>query len=254
MKLTQNSNSHVVSGPKLTALLALMVVLAAGLVLAPASRADTDTARSIEVSGEAERRVAPDMALLSMQVVSESPDAAAARREADGITAAALAALRAHGIEGPDIDSSGLSIQPQYRWIKDEQRQELVAYRVSRSIDARLLDLDRLGVVLEAVSESGVNSMRPPRLGLVDEESVYRDVLEAAVINARERAMVIADALDEDLGATLSISTYKSPVPRPIAQERMMMAADSAPTAPGSSYESGYLTYSVTLNASFALD
>jgi uncharacterized protein YggE len=75
-----------------------------------------------------------------------------------------------------------------------------VGYRVSRSIDARLLDLDKLGPLLVALSESGVNSMRPPRLGLVDEESVYREVLEAAVRNARERAGVIAAALGEESG------------------------------------------------------
>jgi uncharacterized protein YggE len=242
-----------VAGFNLKALLPLALALACGLALAPASHADDDV-RSIQISGEAERRIAPDMALLLMEVVSESPDSAVARREADGITAAVLKVLRNHGIESPDIDSSALSIQPQYRWIKNEQRQELVSYRVSRGIDVRLLDLDKLGVVLEAVSESGINSMQPPRLGLVDEESVYREVLEAAVRNARERAAVIANALDEDLGDTLSISTHRSPVPRPMAQERMMMAAADSAAAPGSSYESGYLTYSVTLTASFALD
>ena len=82
---------------------------------------------------------------------------------------------------------------------------------------------------------------------------MYREVLEAAVRNARERAGVIAAALGEELGATLSISTQQPVMPRPIAQERMLMAADAAPAAAANSYESGYLTYSVTLSASFAL-
>jgi hypothetical protein len=53
-----------VSGPNLKALLTVVLALAGGLALSPASYADDDV-RSIQVSGEAERRVAPDMALLS---------------------------------------------------------------------------------------------------------------------------------------------------------------------------------------------
>lgn len=208
---------------------------------------------SIEVTGRSELRVAPDMALLGLDVLTENADAAVARRQADAITAEALTVLRGAGLADADIDTTGLQITPQYRWLKEERQQELTGYRVARNIQVRLLDLDTLGELITTLSDTGINRMNAPRLGLQDEEQVYRQVLAAAAANARERAEVIAASLGEELGATLSASTQRESNNRPMLAERAMMAADAAPASSVESYSAGYLTYSVTINASFSL-
>ncbi len=43
------------------------------------------------------------------------------------------------------------------RWLKEQQQQLLIGYRVSRRIDVRVLDLEQLGGILEALTETGVN-------------------------------------------------------------------------------------------------
>jgi uncharacterized protein YggE len=163
----------------------LAVLLGAMALTLPALADQNGPVRSISVSGEAERRVAPDMATLSMNVVTEAEDAAQARREADAVTARALALLQSAGIDDSDIDTTGLAVNPQFRWLKEEDRQQLTGYQVSRSIEVRLLELDKLGELLIGLSESGVNRIQPPRLGLVNEESTYQAVLAAAADNAR---------------------------------------------------------------------
>lgn len=217
-----------------------------------ASFAD-DYQRRIEVTGKSEIRVAPDMAFLQLDVVTQNKDAAVARREADAVTAKALSVLREAGLADADIDTTGLSIAPQYRWLKDERTQELTGYRVSRNIAVRLLELDRLGELVTGLSDTGINRMQAPRLGLQDEESVYRNVLAAATANARQRAAVMASSLGEELGPVISASTQRESAPRPMLAERAMMAADSAPTSSGESYSAGYLSYAVTINAAFSL-
>ena len=89
------------------------------LAFGGAAWADGDTRRSVRVSGEAETRVAPDMATVSAEIVVESRTAADARSEANDVTARALSELEELGIASNDIDSTGLSIQPQYEWQKD---------------------------------------------------------------------------------------------------------------------------------------
>ncbi|MFT4769011.1 MAG: hypothetical protein ACI8RN_002151 [Glaciecola sp.] len=212
-----------------------------------------DLQRRIEVTGKSEVRVAPDMANLQLDVVTENLDAAVARREADAITATALQVLRDAGITNADIDTTGLSIAPQYRWLKDERTQELTGYRVSRNIAVRLLELDALGELVTTLSDTGINRMQSPRLGLQDEESVYRGVLAAAAENARERASVIASALGEELGPVISASTQREAAPRPMLAERALMASDSASASSGESYSAGYLSYSVSISAAFSL-
>lgn len=229
----------------------LVTILLAALAL-PAQAEHGPKPRSVTVSGEAERRVAPDMATLDMAVVIDGIDAGRAREEADATVARARSLLRARGIEDGDVDSSALEIMPQYRWTEDTREQRLVGYRVTRRIEVRLVDLSLLGDLLVALSDAGINEVRPPRPGLKDPESVYREVLAEAADNARRRAVVLAETLGEELGEVLSIDTQDTQRPIPVAREAMMMAAD-AKSGGGSSYQSGDLTFRVTLLARFGL-
>lgn len=231
---------------------AFAALLFVAITTATPGLADDDQ-RRIEVTGKSEIRVAPDMAHLLLDVVTENKDAVIARQEADAVTARALTALRDAGLADADIDTTGLAIAPQYRWLKDERAQQLTGYRVSRNIAVRLLDIDRLGELVTTLSDTGINRMQPPRLGLVDEESVYRGVLAAAAKNARDRASVLADSLGEELGPLLSASTQREYKPRPMLAERSLMAADAAPASPGDSYSAGHLSYTVSINAAFSL-
>lgn len=230
-------------------------IAATGLALGSAQAlADVDEPRSVTVTGIAEQRVAPDMAWLNFEVVTENMDPALARRQADKTTQKALRILMARGIKNEDIDSTGLNIAPQYRWLRSEERQELTGYRVARSIEVRLLDIDQLGRVMTELSDAGINRVQAPRLDLVDPEATYQAVLADAARNARARAEIIAATLGETLGGVRSVSTQRDTAPAPMYRERMAMAmADAAPSPEAESYQSGHLTYKVTLSASFLL-
>jgi len=229
-----------------------LVLAVLGLLGALPARAEDD--RSISVTGVAERRVAPDMATLTMAVVSDALEPADARGDADAIVARVLEALRSRGIADGDIDSSSLQVSPQYRWREERRERQLTGYQVKRNLTVRLTDLDRLGELLVALSEAGVNQIQPPTLGLLDREAMYREVLAAAAMNARERAEVLAETLDVELDGVLSVRTQDaSPPPAPVPYERAMMAADAGDGA-AASYQSGDLNFRVHLYVTFALD
>ena len=232
--------------------LALILAVIALFVILPA-RADED--RSISVTGVAERRVAPDMATLTMAVVNEALDPADARRDADATVARVLEVLRGRGVADGDIDSSSLQVSPQYRWHEEQRERQLTGYQVRRNLTVRLTDLDLLGELLVALSEAGVNQIQPPRLDLQDREALYREVLAAAAQNARERAGVLAETLDVELDGVLSVRTQDaSPPPAPVPYERAMMMAADAGDGAAASYQSGDLNFRVQLQVTFALD
>lgn len=231
-----------------------LAIAALSCIISTDALAD-ETPRTVNVRGEAQKRVAPDMATIRVEVLSENFDAAAARREADALTLAALETLRESGLADADIDSTALSINPQYRWLKDARKQELTGFRVSRGITARIMDLEKLGPLLEALSNGGVNRVQPPALGVADDEAIRRELLAAASINARERAAAIANALGERLGDVLQISENGTAQPYPMAREQMMMGASAmADAQPGESYSAGDLTFTSSVSASFALE
>lgn len=231
--------------------LALALALLAVVVALP-THADDD--RSITVTGTAERRVAPDMATLTMAVVSEALAPAEARRDADAIVARVLEVLRGRGIAEGDIDSSSLQVSPQYRWREERRERQLTGYEVRRNLTVRLTDLDLLGELLVALPEAGVNEIQAPQLGLQDREALYREVLAAAAKNARERAEVLAGTLDVELDGVLSVRTQDAaPPPAPIPYARAMMAADAG-EGDAASYQSGDLNFRVQLQVTFALE
>lgn len=232
---------------------ALLATLAALLLTFAFDVTAQESPRSINVQGEAERRVAPDMATLRLEVRIDAREPADARREAAVRTQRALETLRGAGLADADIDSTALSINPQYRWLKNEQRQELTGYRVSRTITARLLALEQLGTLLEALSDAGINRVQPPQLGVLDDESIRRELMAEAALNARERASAIATALGESLGEVLYVSTQGTPYPMPARQERMMMA-DTAAGSAAESYNAGHIDYRMDVSAAFALE
>jgi uncharacterized protein YggE len=208
--------------------------------------------RTVSVTGEAEQEVMPDMALITAQVVVLNSDAAAARAEADTVSARALAVLRSLEIDDEDIDSSALNIAPRYRWDNERREQRQVGYQVTRSITARLKDLTRLGALMIQLSDAGINQVQPPQLRIQDEESLHQSLLVAAAQNARQRAQTLATALGETLAGVQSVGVRGQPQPRPMAAERMMVAADAAPS-PEASYQAGTLSYRVVVDASFLL-
>jgi len=242
-------------GPRGSATIGLVSVCLLTLLfnLLVTQRVLAQTDASISVTGIAERRVAPDMAPLSMAVVRDAMQPADARRDADATVARALEMLRSRGIADGDIDSSALEVNPQYRWNDERRERQLTGYRVSRGLTVRLTELDLLGELLVALSELGVNQIQAPRPGLQDPETVYREALAAAAVNARERAEVLAATLDEDLGRVLRVraSDDVSP-PVPMRFESARMSADAGEVAVAS-YQSGDLDFSVHLDVTFAL-
>lgn len=216
--------------------------------------AQADDDRIVQVSGSAAERVAPDMAMLRVAAVSEAVTAQAARREADKTIAKTLEMLRGLGIASTEIDTSGLQVTPEYRWTEETRERELTGYRVIRNVDIRLLDLALLGDVLTGLSEAGINQMAPPVLGLADPEVVYQRVLAAAAMNAKARAVVLAEAMGAELGPVLRMSASNNHYPQPMRREMAIMAAAEAAASASESYQSGDLSFSVEISVTFEID
>ncbi|MEO0437977.1 MAG: SIMPL domain-containing protein [Pseudomonadota bacterium] len=249
--------------------LLLLPLCLSGALHAPVTLADTSLTneteigaapqrRTVSVSGEAERRVQPDMALLSVQVLVQSERADEARVQVDEVTANALAMVRKMGVADADIDSTGIRVDPKYRWVERNREQELVGYEVSRSLELRILDLDALGKLITGLSDLGVNRISPPVLGLQSRELLHQQVLAEAASNARLRAVAMAEALNAKVGEVVDLSASNAPLPQAMNRQRarISMAMESASSDNAefeASYSVGYVTIRSSVLATFAL-
>ena len=120
--------------------IAATVLLSAGAALAQPAAVPTQTMPSpttLTISAEGRVTRAPDIAEVSGGVVTSAPTAAAAMAENATRMSAVVAAVKKSGIADRDIQTTGLNLQPQYRYA-DNQPPVLTGYQVTNTVSLRL--------------------------------------------------------------------------------------------------------------------
>ena len=229
--------------------IALSLVLSCILAAAPA-HAD-EHLRTVTVDGKASLTAPPDMAYVSMAVQARDLDLGAARRQVVDVTVSFLEFCEQQGIEPSKVRTTGLSIQPQYRWDEESNQQELQAYLVRRQLDVEIGDLDLLGTLIEGAADIGVNEVSPPRLASSSADELHREALAVAARDARSNAKVLAETLGASLGAVVEVTARRQPVPRPgpVMERVQLAAADGA----AESYATGDIRFEASVTATFEL-
>jgi len=206
----------------------------------------------VTVDGQGSVTAAPDMALVTMSVQSRNLDLAAARADVLKITRRVLRVLEQLAIAETDVISSSLTVRPEYRWNNDSRQQELLAYLAQREFRVTVKQLPKLGELLEASVDVGVNQVSPPQLGHSRERELHRQALALAAVDAKANAQVLTEALGATLGEATNILSTTMPVPRPPQMMReMVMSASDAPRA--ETYQTGELTFEAQVRVSFDL-
>jgi uncharacterized protein YggE len=204
--------------------------LAFGLILLAFSAVSGQAAdRLVTVTGEATVAVAPDMALIRVGVTSAGKTA----REASDVNArqmtAVLAAIKDAGIGARDIQTSRLSLQPQY----DPNRSgtaRLLGFQATNQITVNIRDIDKLAGIIDQAIAAGANEMSGLEFVVSEQSKLLDQARDDAIADARRKAERYAKAAGVKLGAVTSISEEGStPQPRLI----QAMRAGAAPVAPG---------------------
>jgi uncharacterized protein YggE len=177
------------------------------LVMAAAMPAHaTEEAARITVTGEGRVDAAPDMATVSLGVVTEGATAAEAMAANSIQLSAVLERLKASGIEDRDVQTQGLSINPNWQQTDADPTPRIVGYQASNMLTVRVRALDRLGAVLDMAIADGANSFNGLSFGLSDPLPAMTEARKRAVADAMARAGVLTQAAGLMLGPVVSIS------------------------------------------------
>jgi len=189
----------------------------------------------IVVTGEGRVEVAPDMATITLGAQAEALNAAEALAATSAATARILAQLSEAGIEPRDIQTANLSLSPRYDHARSGTGpMRLLGYLASNTIRVRVRDLDALGARLDAAVAAGGNRFDGLAFGLQDPEPVTDEARRRAVVDARRKAELYAEAAGVTLGPVLTITDQGSfGAPQPRMRAEMMMADAAVPVAAG---------------------
>lgn len=225
----------------------LSLLLVASLFVVSAALAEDP--RLVTVSGSGEVLVEPDLASLGIGVEARAQTVDAARGQVNDTVREVLELTRASGIAQEQVASAALIVRPDYQWMPESREQKLLGYVVTRRMNIRLSDISLLGEILEGVLKLGINQVDPPVFDTTRRAEFERQALAAAAKDAQQRARVLAQALDMDLGPAHRIEATGGPVVRRMAER--VMAASSADDA--GSYQTGEIRIGSQVNASFKL-
>lgn len=223
-----------------TAVLLALATLAAAACGRLGSTADGSDVEPtlVTVSAYAEARRPPDIAILSTGVVSLAADANGAIRRNSERMARVVAALRAAGIADRDVQTSGVSLNPDYHYLANRPPR-IRGYYASNTVNVTVRDIGNLGGILDALVATGSNQINGPSFDIEDKDAVLDEARGKALAKARARADGYARRLGLRVRRVISVDeTGGRGIPRPVyardaAAEQASAGNASAPIAPG---------------------
>ncbi|HWX54990.1 MAG TPA: SIMPL domain-containing protein [Verrucomicrobiae bacterium] len=186
----------------------IRTVIAFLLLAATAAAQDKLPPRVVRVVGTADVSVVPDRAVIAIGVEKQNASASLAKLAADGAARRLLAALRGDGIEEKDIQTTFLSLQPQFNYRKGMRISYFVAEQ-TMSITVR--DLPKLDAVLESLIKAGGNRIDSIYYETSDLRKYRDQARDQAAKAAREKAQALAHALGQEIGRAYSIEEVPEP-------------------------------------------
>ena len=109
----------------------------------------------IWVNGEGKVSVAPDLAVVQLGIEAQANTVAEAQSQASTAMDAVMKALKAAGVADKDIKTQYFSINRVTRWDDKLQREEVIGYRVSNLVTAKIRAIGKAGDIIDAVAEAG---------------------------------------------------------------------------------------------------
>jgi len=162
----------------------------------------------IWVTGQGEVMAVPDIAELRLGVEVQADTVAEAQTQASAAMDKVQQALEDNGVAEKDIQTQRYSIYPVTKWISDKDEQEIVGYRVTNIVVAKIRDVDEAGAIIDAVAEAGGDSTRIQAISFdVDDKTPnYEQARAKAVEDANNKATQLAELADVGLGKATYIS------------------------------------------------
>jgi hypothetical protein len=223
----------------------LATAAVAGILLAAPAFAQTELPSALTVSGEATVSATPDEAQIDAGVSSDGKTAREASDTNNTAMGKILLALKAVVIDQKDIQTSQLSLQPQYA-PNHSGPSPVVGYRASNRVTIKLHDVLKVAGMIDTLVGAGANEINGIAFSVSNASKLLDDARQRAIADARRKAEIYAKAAGVTLGAPLAISEEGAPGPTPYRRMSAGLAA-ATPIAPGEQ------TLQITVSVSWAI-
>jgi uncharacterized protein YggE len=197
----------------------------------------------LTVSGTSQADVAPDEAILTLQVVSRGDNATSVSNENKQGLSDVMAALTGQGLPAGAVETTGLLLDRWTEWDPKSQTMVEKGYEQTTTLKVTVTDIASVGSILDAAVNAGANSVQEIvfQLRPETEQKLKETALKEATTVAKAKAQVLADASGAKLGKIASLTEtsevrpwYYTPkaaaaettAPTPISPEKVTVTAN----------------------------
>lgn len=207
------------------------------------------TPNTITITGDGKVTGVPDIATVDLGMLTTSSKVSEAQSANVSKMNELTVRLKNLGISSQDLKTTQYNISPRYDYRAG--RSVLAGYDVQQTLNAKVRDLEKLSLVLQAAADVGANQIGGLSFTIDDPEALRAVARLKAISNARAKAAALAGAIGVKLGPVVSFSeaedNERPPIPYTYAREGLGGAA------PAPSVESGSLDIVSTVTLSYEL-
>ena len=187
----------------------------------------------IRVEGKGIIRRKPDVIRLSFNLKTENEKYEVAIIEYNEHNEKLVGAVTATGLMKEDIKTTNLHVGTHYEQEHDGKFYKNVfkGYQITSKLDLEMpMDLNKLSQLIEEITRGGTTPEFSITFGVSDEDRVLEEALKEAVLDARKKAKILAEAMEVKLGHVKVVTAVNedqifnpSRVDMPMAMKSMEM-------------------------------
>jgi uncharacterized protein YggE len=230
-------------------LLMLMAAVAIALVVTPAAAPAAEPinpaplppalpapppqgARTIEVTGNGEAHVAPDVASLNLAIETHAATAQQSAGQNAALAQKVVDALNTKLQGKGKVWTGGYSLYPEYNEPRPNEKPLVTGYRAENSITVETGEIGMLGGLIDTAIDAGANRINFLNFTLRDESHARSQAIALAAEDAQTQADSLAKSLGVKLGPVVKATTETEARPMPVMRMGAMAMSSSmgAPT------------------------
>jgi len=189
--------------------------------------------RTIEVTGNGEAHVAPDVASLNLAIETHAATAQESAGQNAALAQKVVDALTAKLNGKGKVWTGGYSLYPEYSESpQPNQKPSVIGYRAENSITVETGEIGMLGGLIDTAIQAGANRINFLNFTLRDESQARSQAIALAAKDAQTQADSLAKSLGVKLGPVVKATTETENRPMPVmrAGAMAMSASMGAPT------------------------
>jgi len=157
------------------------------------------TANTVSFSGEGKVLAKPDIAVVSLSIVTEAITSKAAQDNNSQKSKAVTNFLKERGIEDKDIKTTGYNIHTQYNYPRNGNP-EIRGYQVNQTLEFKIRNLDTVSGIIDGIVSTGVNQVNRLSFQIDDPDKLKVEARGKAIEDAKMKANELQKQLEIRLG------------------------------------------------------